>query len=348
MSGQPQQPHVSHGTTTKSSIHFYAGLTLAGTASAILTCLFSLLHLQVFLQAYHLPMGTYSLGSTIFAVINTANDVLGAYVVDSLASLWGGKEKHELVGWSGCLFALCFLTPFFRTTSMGGVSGDEGGGLLHFVTSMSLYDTMFSFNCILLSSIITDHSSMSDQSRITFLAIGKITNLMAPMIFAKLALSKLLEDEDHDNLQPLRKFLLVVVGLVCGMCILAQQLLHWTTTAETTTTTCGCLGGGCRRRNAPPKTKVEEDSLLVEVVDGSVHNDTTKTTTTITKKKVRAPQWKQVVKDFMQHPNFRYWIMMELLLEAQTTFMKSFMKTFVDHLLLEQEGGGGLSRSTCD
>ena len=39
---------------------------------------------------------------------------------------------------------------------------------------------------------------------------------------------------------------------------------------------------------------------------------------------------------------------MELLLEAKTTFMKSFMKSFVDHLLLQQGDKTGFSRSTCD
>ena len=321
----------THPTKT---IRFYAGLTLAGTASAVLTCLFSLLHLQVFLTAYQLPLEVYSLGSSLFAVINTANDVLGAYIVDSLATTTttclrggggGGHEKHALVGWSGCLFALCFLTPFYRLGSRGNA---VWGGGLHFVTSMSLYDTMYSFHCILLSSIITDHSAMSDKSRITFLAVGKLTNLVAPMMFAKLALNRL----DTDNLQPLREFLVVTALVVCGISLVAQRLLS----TPPSTSTLGFFG--CR---ALPKSKVDEST-----VDAPNSNNTT-TSTTI--KKTKPLQFQQVVKDFVQHRNFRYWIFMELLLEAQTTFLKSFMKTFVDHLLLEQEGvAGGLSRSTCD
>jgi hypothetical protein len=53
-----------------------------------------------------------------------------------------------------------------------------------------------------------------------------------------------------------------------------------------------------------------------------------------------------------RHDNFRAWIGMEMLLEAQNTFCITFLKTFVDQLILrdEPEAGSadGFSRATCD
>ena len=249
--------------------------------------------------------------------------------------------RHEWVGWSGCLFAVCFLTPFFRfpQTEAAEASGNKNG-LLHFVTSMSAYDTMFSFHCILLSSIITDHSGMSDEHRITFLAVGKVTNLLAPMIFAKMALSRM----DPNNLQPLRNFLIVVAMLVCGISVVAQRLLSTPSQSNTR----GGLLRCCRAKL--PKSKVEDDQSI-PLNESTLDSSAGATTNIIDPQdhQQASLNFKHIVKDFVQHPNFRYWICMELLLEAQTTFMKSFMKTFVDHLLLQQEGeSGGFSRSTCD
>jgi Na+/melibiose symporter-like transporter len=65
-----------------------------------------------------------------------------------------------------------------------------------------------------------------------------------------------------------------------------------------------------------------------------------------------------VLQDFWRHDNFRAWIGMEMLLEAQNTFCITFLKTFVDQLILEDEhqsedgdgsvSSGGFSREACD
>lgn len=290
------------------TLRFYSGLILAGTASACLTTLFGLLHLQVFLKAYHLPLAVYSVGSSIFAAINTANDVAGAWLVDSL-TYYTGKQRHELVGYSGCVFALAFLTPFFRNASIADWQG------FHFVSSLSLYDTMWSFHCILLASIITDNSSMSDRDRVRFLAAGKIVNMLIPMAVARLALAVF----DVDNLQPLRRYLLIIAGLVSGLSLMAQKLL----------TPGASLLHVCKRQ----KTKVDqEDDTTDDKHESKIPPKTL--------------QFRQVVRDFCQHRSFRYWICMEMLQEGQTTFLNSFLKTFVDELLFDN--ANGISRATCD
>jgi Na+/melibiose symporter-like transporter len=73
--------------------------------------------------------------------------------------------------------------------------------------------------------------------------------------------------------------------------------------------------------------------------------------------KRRKLHWRRVLQDFWRHDNFRAWIGMEMLLEAQNTFCITFLKTFVDQLILKDDDqeaeadgsdGGGLSRGTCD
>ncbi|CAB9519502.1 Transmembrane protein 180 [Seminavis robusta] len=331
--GTPSKPshNKSHSSNNK-SLMFYLGLMLAGTASHCLTGLFGLLHLQVFLEGYSLPLPVYSVGSTIFACINTANDVAGAWLVDSLTNCCGGKQRHELVGWSGCLFALCFLTPFFFGSSLVG-SGIFWQGA-HFVTSLSLYDTMFSFHCILIHSILSDQSSMSDGDRVTFLATEKIVSMFVPMVVSRAALAVF----DTNNLQPLRTYLLFIAGMVSIMSLMAQKLL----------TPNMNLIDACKRQK---KSKVEDDDDDDEKMEPLLkknhdhHHHTTRTTTT------KQLHFRQVVQDFVQHSNFRYWICMEMLLEGQIGFIRSFLKTFVDQLVLTSTNNGrqgGLSRETCD
>jgi hypothetical protein len=90
------------------------GLTVAGVAQALLTTVFRLFHVDVFLQAYHLPLSSYANGSFIVSMVSTVSTLVGAWVLDHTATK---RYRHDLVGQAGCLFVLCFLTPFFRLPS---------------------------------------------------------------------------------------------------------------------------------------------------------------------------------------------------------------------------------------
>jgi ABC-type transport system involved in cytochrome c biogenesis permease component len=354
---------VNHSNHNNESLPFYLGLTLAGTASSFLTCLFSLFHLQVFLQAYQLPLGVYSIGSSIFAVINTANDVAGAWLVDSLAGHHRDRDhrgwpRHYYVGISGCLFALCFLTPFFRYELQASAPSApvqylyEGG---HFVTSLSLYDTMFSFHCILLSSIVTDRSTMKDKDRILFNAFGKGLNLVAPMIVAKKGLAVF----DVHDLQPFRTFLIQIAALVCAISLFSQYYLITPPAVRNTKNNKNKYSKVAFCACEYQKSKVDDEDIddqeeeEEEDNDDNNYNEREKDTTdqqTQQSQALKPLQIKQVAKDFWSHSNFRYWILMEMLLEGQTTFQKTFMKTFVDQLLLVQNKNddGSISKATCD
>ena len=215
LSLSPMHPTSSFRQQRKPDLHygpqFLLGLTIAGVGSALLATVFSLFHVDVFLRVYDLPLSTYATGNVIFGIINTANDLVGSWMVDAAAATSGGRS--EWIGISGCLFAVCFLTPFFQWTKRPG---------LHFVASMGLHDTMYSFTAILLGSVVTDHHDMSDAERVRFMASGKVANLVASFLVARIGL-EIFEQSDMANFQ---SFLLILAFLVCALFVTAQVLIN--------------------------------------------------------------------------------------------------------------------------
>jgi hypothetical protein len=98
-------------STMKSRDHhfgqqFMVALTIAGMAASLLVTTFGLFHVDLFLRVYRLPLHAYSVGNLVFTVVNTTNDLLGAWLLDAAAAK---IDRSDLIGLSGCIFALCFL-----------------------------------------------------------------------------------------------------------------------------------------------------------------------------------------------------------------------------------------------
>lgn len=85
---------------------FMVALTVAGMAASMLITTFGLFHLDLFFEVYHLPIHSYNVGNVVFTVVNTTNNLLGAWFLDAAASK---IDRSDLIGLSGCIFALCFL-----------------------------------------------------------------------------------------------------------------------------------------------------------------------------------------------------------------------------------------------
>ena len=219
-STSPCKKHFGHDATAyySQSQQFLLALNIAGIASFLLITVFDLFHVDVFLRAYRLPLETFSTGNLIFALINTINVFLGAWLLDSLASR---GRRSDLIGVSGFSFAVVFLAPFFRwkeplTRFWDGV---------HFVLSISLYDTISGFNTILLGSLVTDNHLMTDQERIWFMASGKIANLIVGLFVARIGLEVFDEDNLH-RFQRFLKFLACVAALMfCVSQVLSRQAI---------------------------------------------------------------------------------------------------------------------------
>ena len=85
---------------------FATALTIAGMGLSLLLTVFALFHVDVFLRVYRLPLRAYSTGNLIITVVNTANDLLGAYLLDAAATK---MNRSDFIGISGAVLALCFL-----------------------------------------------------------------------------------------------------------------------------------------------------------------------------------------------------------------------------------------------
>ena len=266
------------------SKEFLQGLTLAGVATSLLTTVFGLIHVDVFLRVYELPLQTFATGNLMFGVVNTANDLIGAWWVDTQATR---QSRSGMIGVAGCFLAVSFLASFFRWSR----------GLVHFVVSLSLYDTMYSFMAILIGSVVTDNHLMSDSERVNFMASGRFATLIADFLVARMGL-EIFETNDMEHLQ---LFLLLLAIVVCVMFVIAQFMMEMTVSKNTSM--------------AKPEIKTK-----------------------------RTLRMSRVCRDFWNHNNFRAWVCMELLLESQTTFCTSFLKTFVDRLIL----GETITRDVCD
>uniref|UniRef100_A0A7S2VBA9 ADP,ATP carrier protein n=1 Tax=Entomoneis paludosa TaxID=265537 RepID=A0A7S2VBA9_9STRA len=285
--------------------HVLLGLTIAGTASSILTTIFSIFHVDVFLHVYELPLSSYGRGSFIFAIINTVNDLVGAWIVDHASATT--ISRADMVGVSGCIFAICFLTPFFRWKSQPGARLWQD--TFHFVISMSLYDTLYSFTSILIGSIVTDDHTMSDKQRVQFLASGKLVTMVASFLVARIGLSFF---DIDSSMFDFRVFLVVMATTAALLFLSGQTLISGTPFPF--------IQWFWKKRRRPSRQKHSSDIGT------------------------RKLQWQKVARDFWKHKNFHSWIVMEMLLEAQVTFSSFFLKTFVDKLVFEQ----GYSRETCD
>ena len=88
------------------SQQFMVALTIAGIGLSLLMTVFSLFHVDVFLRVYRLPLRAYSTGNLIITVVNTSNDLIGAYFLDTAATK---MNRSDLIGISGTVLTLCFL-----------------------------------------------------------------------------------------------------------------------------------------------------------------------------------------------------------------------------------------------
>ncbi|VEU34018.1 unnamed protein product [Pseudo-nitzschia multistriata] len=337
------RPGYSCGSTTLSSL---IGLVVAGLAGTLVADAFGMFYVDCFLRAYKLPLRVFGIGSAIFAVINTANDVAGAYFVDWYASKTD-KSRDSLVGLSGCLFALSVLLPFFRWEGGGNRRGGNFWDGLHFVGSLSVYDTMFSFNCILQGSIVSDNHSMTQGQRIAFFVCRDLVGILAPLVVTKIGLSLF----DVANLRPFRIYLVVLVLASSVLSVVGQGLINQhpkdrPSTAKQRGGTSAKRKGAYRRVDTDGEggAAVSKDTRVAERGEDDHGSSSSDVDDDGDEGTLRF--W-QVVRDFASHPNFRYWIAMEMLMEMQNTFVGNFQKTFVDRLLYAG-GGGQWSRESCD
>lgn len=351
------------------------GLSVAGFAWSLLTSIFGMFHVELFLRAYDLPRTTYSAGNVVVMVVNTVAHVLGAYAIDHVAAarVISSSARSDLTGLSGCLFALCFVTPFFRWNNHIAADADADGGALHlstglwdgihYVVSLSLYYAGFAFSSIVMASVVNDNHHMSDHARVNYMASGKICNLLGSLVVTRIGLALF----DPSDLYRFRMFLVALVAFAWTMFAVAQFLISSDRAAledrkeHSLKLTLGYLlcpwsrpyamrtSGGTYDHlyspsHASPTHRRTGSGSIGGGADSPVPAHLDNGTVNHHQQQQQRLHWRQVARDFGRHANFRSWIGMELLLEAQTTFTSFFLKTFVDGLLLDAV----LDRTACD
>jgi Na+/melibiose symporter-like transporter len=257
---------------------------------------------------------------------------------------------------------------------------------------MSLYDTLSSFTTMLLGSVVTDNHSMTDQARVQFMASGKVVNLFASFAVARMGLAIFAgahvdhaavevdndtdaDDEGYYNLTQFRIFLTLLAGFCGILFVVAQAMIlgNGNNSGGGSGGVGSCLAilkittRNLWRRSSDNNKRNDDYDVAATVAGTTAATDTgtgtsatpgTGGSTTASSSKKRKLHWRRVLQDFWRHDNFRAWIGMEMLLEAQNTFCITFLKTFVDQLILRDDdqkfeadgsdGGGGLSRDSCD
>ena len=310
----------SHASLSVLHSHVLLGLTIGGVASTVLTTAYSMFQVDVFLRVYLLPLQTFSWGSLVISLSNTANDLVGAWVIDYMATI---RSRNDVLGVAGCIFALCFLFPFYKYHSSAGSPLDAA----HFIVSNSLYDTLYSFVHILMGSVVNDNHHMTDQTRVRFMASGKAANLVTSFVVARIGLTVF----DVDNLMQFRIFITCLALLAALLFILAQSLV-----------------------SKPPKPNQGSVPVGRQGFSGWLfpqrhwHDDTDDDAFDSAGPPAKL-RWRQVMLDFWTHKNFLAWIGMEMVLEAQYKFITNFHKTFVDGLVLKQDDTmAGMDRNQGD
>ncbi|OQR82998.1 hypothetical protein ACHHYP_15208 [Achlya hypogyna] len=142
----------------------YVAFAAEAVAGVLLTSTFSTFHVETFLNEYKLDLASYASGHVLYAVVNTLNDLVGAYCVDA----WAPKHGRAwLMLCGGTLWAFTFLLPWFPWRSYPAV---------HFVVSLSAYDTLYSFCAIAGGSLLTE-MNISDHQRINILRLKTVVGM---------------------------------------------------------------------------------------------------------------------------------------------------------------------------
>jgi Na+/melibiose symporter-like transporter len=172
----------------------------------------------------------------------------------------------------------------------------------------------------MLASIVTDSHSMTEKKRVEFMASGKAVNLITTFVVARIGLAIF----DEENLYRFRVFLAILAAVTMALFLMGQSMIQgdhfW------------------RRVRSLRRWRGMKNLISMlwrsEVVDDTKHPPSTPTSPD----RPRKLRWRRILWDFASHQNFRAWAVAEMLLQAQITFNGNFLKTFVDHLLLDDFG----------
>ncbi|XP_067032600.1 transmembrane protein 180-like isoform X2 [Acropora muricata] len=149
----------------------YSATTLAAT---MMNSVFNFYYVKTFLNVYKISNYWFNVAQIVFLIWNAINDPLFGYFQDS--STWMVLRKRRLAIFYGApLFAISFLSPWFPWTWFG-FSGDWVVGL-HLMTSLCLYDGLFTFVLLAQCSLFAEISTQQEE-RQTILKYAQVASIL--------------------------------------------------------------------------------------------------------------------------------------------------------------------------
>jgi len=119
---------------------------LSGFAASLLTTLFGLFNVALFLQVVHLNPTYFYSGHVIYALWNAINDPAFGWLIDKTQS------RLSVIQYGGPLWCVCFLVTWFPWS----YDGESWLAFAHFLFSMFCFDGFLTFVMIVKCALLAD------------------------------------------------------------------------------------------------------------------------------------------------------------------------------------------------
>lgn len=149
-------------------------LTALSVGFSLISSSFGFFYVKVFLNIYKVNENWFQLAQTLFLIWNAINDPLFAYLQDT-TNFRFSRTRRESVLYVAPFFALSFLVPWFPWADNSSLKPWITG--LHLITSLCLWDTMFTYVGLAYCCLFTELSS-DNEVRMKLVQYTQIGNLI--------------------------------------------------------------------------------------------------------------------------------------------------------------------------
>jgi len=284
--------------------HVLNGLTLAGIAQTILTTLFTLLSStaqQQQQQQQHPIFPSYPWR----VVLLTVAPVLGAWWFDQKTAA-SASRRSDWIGVAGLSLTATFVVSWLVAQY------NSSSSTLQWIP----YEAAFAVFTIILASTATDDHRMPYKARIWFMMSSEMGNLLATVVVTGIAL--FLEFGASTVARTDHSIVLLLVWVAFWMFVAAQNMIF--RGGDYSSRRRGALTRLLSLRSMVPLKRKEHDEDDNDLAAGQHHQQ---------QQPKRRVQLRNVIRSVAQSPNYRAWIGMEMLLEAQVFFQTAFLPTLM-------------------
>ncbi|XP_077864892.1 transmembrane protein 180-like [Saccoglossus kowalevskii] len=140
--------------------------------STMMNSVFQFYYVKLFLNQYKITEDWFNIAQTIYMIWNAVNDPLFGYFQDNSKIF---QERRLSILYGAPLYALCFLLPWFPWAGYEESPNWVVG--LHLLTSLCLYDSLFTFVLLAQCAIFTEMSKQHGV-RLQLIKYGQCASLI--------------------------------------------------------------------------------------------------------------------------------------------------------------------------